>query len=162
MIFETKRKKMKFILSLILVILVSGCSTQIPYVAKPVKDIRAAISTVEEFLLTQYHQPSRPEKFEFEDEYMNIVMPTTISKSRMPSYGKNKLIINNNTYRIYYKNVKGLMLSEKNGKFLVQPICKHKCYQLKYYTDSEKDAEFFYDSFVAVINFAKKPYSKNH
>ena len=153
---------MKFILSLILVILISGCSTQIPYIAKPVKDTRTAILTVEEFLLTQYHQPSRPEKFEFEDRYINIIMPTTISKSRIPSYGGNKLIVKNNRYRIYYKNIKGLMLSEKNGNFLVQPICKHKCYQLKYYTISKEDAELFYDSFNAVLNFAKKSYSKNN
>lgn len=87
---------------------------------------------------------------------MNIVMPMTIGKSRTPSYGGQKLIMNNNTYRIYYTNVKELMLSEKNGNFLVQPICERKCYKLKYYTNSKKDAESYYDSFTAVIKFAKQ------
>jgi len=149
--FITVKTIFKILFVALVLSLITGCSTKFDYVAKPIKDIKTAKSTVEEFLFTQYHRPSRPVSFQFTDRYMSIAMGMTVSTIKMSSWGQH-VFFNNNTYRIYYDNIKGLMLAEKNGHYWVEPVCIKKCYKLRYYSNSKEDAEFFYDSFSAVIN----------
>ena len=106
--------------------------------------------------MTQYHQPSKPDSFKFMDKYINISMSASMNMSRTPRFGGHVMNISENNYRIYYNNIKEFLLTEKNGKDQVQPVCIRKCYKLSYYTTSKEDAELYYDSFDSVANYYKR------